>query len=232
MSNSSDNMDLSGYESIDIYLPGRWVMYLYNKSAFKKLSSKSNHVAKPYTRVCEIATLNDLIYIIQLMKVPATGGKINLDMNDYVIMRKGIEPIWEDPKNANGGTFSVKAPRKNGYAIWSDFMIRTLGETLVLEMEYINGISVTFMSDYKFSNGNVNGDSYNLIKVWDGRDKDNVKSFLDILPATLTNTFKEESCKYLSHRQKKHYGNDNVVRKLGDSRRGKNKRGRRGGFRR
>ena len=40
-------------------------------------------------------------------------------MNDYIIMRKGIEPIWEDPKNSNGGTFTVKMAHSKGYDVWS-----------------------------------------------------------------------------------------------------------------
>src|SRR5271169_6773349 len=85
----------------DIQLPSEWVLYLYDKQLFKKLASKPNFQAKPYTEVCTLKTVNDLVYILQLMKVKADpkvnigttiNYKINLDMNDYIIMRKGIAP--------------------------------------------------------------------------------------------------------------------------------------------
>ena len=67
-------------------------------------------------------------------------------MNDYIIMREGIEPIWEDPRNKNGGTFSVKIGHKKGYENWSMFMTHILGETLMQDMSNINGISMSYIS--------------------------------------------------------------------------------------
>ena len=34
------------------------------------------------------------------------------------IMRKGITPLWEDPRNRKGGCFSYKVSNKNVYECW------------------------------------------------------------------------------------------------------------------
>ncbi len=34
------------------------------------------------------------------------------------IMREGINPVWEDPKNRGGGCFSYKVNNKNVYECW------------------------------------------------------------------------------------------------------------------
>ena len=40
------------------------------------------------------------------------------------LMRKGINPMWEDPKNSKGGCFSYKINNKNVASVWkSPFLI-------------------------------------------------------------------------------------------------------------
>ena len=34
------------------------------------------------------------------------------------LMRDGIKPIWEDPKNRQGGCFSYKISNKNVFEVW------------------------------------------------------------------------------------------------------------------
>lgn len=242
--NSGHNKhNLSEYISSDILLPCVWEIYLYNKSAFKKMANKSNYMGKPYVKVVSLKTLNDLIYFIQLMKVPVSENikiqpdKINLDMNDYIIMREGIEPIWEDPKNSDGGTFSIRVPHNEGYDLWVDIMIRMIGETLTYDMQYINGISITYISDYNYSGGNTLGECYTLLKIWDGQEKKSRNEFLAILPSDIRKKIGSYSIMYSAYKTKKHYGQENIINKLNTcSNRGRERgrgrgRGRGGGFR-
>ena len=107
-SKNTSNTIPNDYPLTHINLPNQWVLYLYDKQLFKKMANRPGFNAKPHKEICTITTINDLIYILQLLEVKSnqlSSTKINLDANDYIIMRKGIEPIWEDPKNSNGGTF-------------------------------------------------------------------------------------------------------------------------------
>jgi len=251
----------------DLLLPDQWIVYLYDKQLFKKVANKQNFQAEPYRAVCTINTVNDLINLLQLMKlhVPANHGqknknmsmggpgagssrsgpsnmieKINLDMNDYIIMRKGIEPIWEDPRNKNGGTFSVKIDHARGYDVWSTFMIYILGETLTQNMNTINGISVSYISDttnintQPVENSRVlpiaenKSHGYTFIKIWDGKQDRDKEKFMSILPEEIISQIKNDSIRYTFNNQKNDY-NESINSKINGKKYGfENKRG---GFR-
>lgn len=224
----------------NINLPNQWVLYLYDKQLFKKMANRPNFQAKPHKELCTIKTVNDLVYILQLMEVKAeiklkidyvNSHKLNLDMNDYIIMRKGIEPIWEDPKNSDGGTFSIKMSHSKGYDVWSTFIMYMLGETLTYDMENINGITVSYISDaYSFHNpANNSNNSYTYIKIWDGKSDRTRDQFVNILPENLLDKISNESLVYSQNSKKKDFNEKNIINKLTNHR--NNYGGRdRGGF--
>ena len=61
------------------------------------------------------------------------------------IMRDGINPYWEDPKNIKGGCFSYKINYKNVNECWKNLSYLLLGETLTNEniSNNINGITIS-----------------------------------------------------------------------------------------
>lgn len=213
----------------NINLPCPWVLYLYDKQLYKKIVNRPNFQAKPHKELCTISTVNDLIYILQLLevkigpnpKLDPNADKINLDVNDYIIMRKGIEPIWEDPKNLNGGTFTIKMAHSKGYDVWSLFMMYMLGETLTQEMGDINGMTVSYISDTRNAydtdnNINVNSsrDNYTYIKIWDSKQDRTIDQFVNILPSDLLEKIKTESLMYSQHNKKKNFNDKNIISKL------------------
>lgn len=215
----------AGVPLTDIMLPNQWVLYLYDKQLFKKMANRPNFQAKPHKEICTISTLNDLVYILQLMKVKCESklkidhlndNRINLDANDYIIMRKGIEPIWEDPKNWNGGTFTIKMSHAKGYDVWSKFIMYMLGETLTYESQYINGITVSYISDaYNFNNPSTNSNtSYTYLKIWDGKSDRTRDQFVNILPTNLLEDIKNESLMYSLNNKKKGFNEKNIITKL------------------
>jgi hypothetical protein len=62
------------------------------------------------------------------------------------VMRKGITPLWEDPKNRKGGCFSYKITNKNVYECWKNLTYNLVGESLSsnkkLQLQ-INGITIS-----------------------------------------------------------------------------------------
>tara|TARA_B100001121_G_C18679971_1_gene618084 strand:+ start:661 stop:1191 length:531 start_codon:yes stop_codon:yes gene_type:complete len=61
------------------------------------------------------------------------------------LMRKGIQPIWEDPKNRNGGCFSYKINNKIVPNCWKSLSYILLGETLTNEKisNIVTGITIS-----------------------------------------------------------------------------------------
>ena len=60
----------------------------------------------------------------------------------FFIMRDGINPIWEDENNLNGGIFSFKVPKSNISEIWEKVIILLIGEVLIEKNNIINGVSL------------------------------------------------------------------------------------------
>ena len=60
------------------------------------------------------------------------------------IMREGISPTWEDPKNKDGGCFSYKINNKSVISAWKNLSYTLVGETLSSNptlQKQINGIT-------------------------------------------------------------------------------------------
>lgn len=208
-----------------INLPNPWVVYLYDKQVFKKMvSNKQNSQNKPNKEIYTLNTLNDLIYFFKLMEIKE-NDRLNLDANDYIIMRKGIEPIWEDPKNVDGGTFTLKVSHSKGYDIWEMFTMYMIGETLTKEMDKINGITVSYIPN-SFQNSQ-NNESYTYIKIWDGAKDRTRDEFVSILPNDLLTKIRSESLLYSQNSKKKDFNEKDIMSKIKN--RGGN-RNERGGF--
>ena len=190
------------------------------------MANKTNFQARPHKALYTITTVNDLVYILKLMAVKnkpkvkydlINNNKINLDTNDYIIMRKGIEPIWEDPKNSNGGTFTIKLNHVKGYELWSLFVMYMLGETMTNEMHNINGITVSYIADsYNFTSSNSNS-CYTYIKIWDAKPGRTKEQFIKILPSDLYDKIKTESLMYSQNNTKKDFNEKTIIAKLQNS---------------
>ena len=62
------------------------------------------------------------------------------------LMREGIQPIWEDPKNRKGGCFSYKVNNKNVSESWKNLSYTLVGECLTENKQLrpnINGITIS-----------------------------------------------------------------------------------------
>lgn len=78
---------------------------------------------------------------------------LNSALNDNVIkncmlfvMREGITPMWEDPRNRNGGCFSYKVINKVVPEVWRNLFFLLCGESLCVDKihnKHINGITIS-----------------------------------------------------------------------------------------
>jgi hypothetical protein len=125
-----------------------------------------------------------------------TVEKVNL-LNDVVIdtivkncmlfvMRDGITPMWEDPKNRDGGSFSYKVVNKYVNEVWKTLFCLLCGETLTkknTDMKYINGITISPKKNFC------------IIKVWLNHKKNQNPSMI-VDYKMLSN----EGCMFIEHK--------------------------------
>ena len=91
-----------------------------------------------------------------IMKSIDTAEKVillNENINENVVnncmlfvMRTGITPMWEDPKNRNGGCFSYKISNKYVHELWKNLFYLLCGETICVDKKHnkhINGITIS-----------------------------------------------------------------------------------------
>ena len=91
-----------------------------------------------------------------IMKSIDTAEKVIL-LNEHInenvvnncmlfVMRTGITPMWEDPKNRNGGCFSYKISNKYVHELWKNLFYLLCGETICVDKKHnkhINGITIS-----------------------------------------------------------------------------------------
>ncbi len=78
------------------------------------------------------------------------------------MMRKGIQPTWEDPRNRNGGCFSYKVTNKIVPMTWRNLMMVTACETSAPESQVSGDITGITISPKK---------NFCIIKIWMGSCK-------------------------------------------------------------
>jgi hypothetical protein len=73
------------------------------------------------------------------------------------IMRDGVKPIWEDPKNRDGGCFSYKIPNKNVYDVWKELTYVVVGNSVSANSSFVNSVVGITISPKK---------NFCIIKIW------------------------------------------------------------------
>lgn len=106
---------------------------------------------KSYKNVCKFETVEETIGIVELLPPDLVKNCM------LFIMKDGIAPMWEDPKNRNGGCFSYKVSNKNVVETWKELTYLMCGETLSLDVSFVNSITGITISPKK---------NFCIIKIW------------------------------------------------------------------
>ena len=72
-------------------------------------------------------------------------------------MKEGINPIWEDEKELQGGCFSFKVVNKQVVPVWNTLMQLITGETISNNNDFIDKINGITISPKK---------SFCILKIW------------------------------------------------------------------
>ena len=98
-------------------------------------------------------------------------------------MRKGINPLWEDSNNINGGCWSFKIPKGNMLNYWTELSIFLLGETISTRSNNINGLSISPKK------------TFCILKIW---NKDTTLNDPKLLNKNMKISF--DTCIYKKHK--------------------------------
>lgn len=114
------------------YLLDKWVMWAH-------LPSNSNWDLKSYKKIVTLDNIEDATYFYENISDNITKNYM------LFLMREGINPLWEDPRNIKGGCFSYKTNNKNINESWKNLSYLLLGETLTSPKlsKHINGITIS-----------------------------------------------------------------------------------------
>ena len=141
---NSDSIDVVTNNSILHDLSDGWILWAH-------LPHDTDWSLKSYMKIYEFNTVEQAITITEtLPPVLVTNCMLFL-------MRKGINPIWEDERNRNGGCFSYKIPNKDVPDAWKQLSYSLVGETMSDDkklLPHINGITISPKKNFC------------IIKVW------------------------------------------------------------------
>lgn len=151
-------------------LTDTWVLWYHNPN-------DTNWSINSYKKMAEINTIKDFWNTYEHIEN-------NIIENSMLfIMRSGINPLWEDPKNINGGCWSFKISKGNIKEYWTELSIYLLGETITKNSNSINGLSVSPKK------------TFCIIKIWNN-DK-NIND-IEILNKSMLIPF--DCCIYKQHK--------------------------------
>ena len=132
-----------------------------NKEEYNKLSDNwtlwahlphnTDWSIKSYIPIATFTTVEETIAVTE------TLPQILVENCMLFMMREGIKPTWEDPKNRNGGCFSYKVSNKNVCEVWKELNYVLIGETISSDVLFVNCVTGITISPKK---------NFCIIKIW------------------------------------------------------------------
>lgn len=110
-----------------------WVLWYH-------LPTNNDWTISGYTKICEFDYVEDAINILN--HIPENV----LTSVCIFLMKKGIQPLWEDKLNVNGGVFSYRITNKYVFETFRDLAYVVIGETTSSSRQFnerVNGITIS-----------------------------------------------------------------------------------------
>ena len=139
---SSSSISISS--SITHKLNNRWNLWAH-------LPQDTDWSVKSYKLIYNLKTLEDAIVMTETTPDPLIKACM------LFVMKDGIAPMWEDPKNRNGGCFSYKVSNKNVCEVWRELNYVLVGDTISSNSSFVNCVTGITISPKK---------NFCIIKVW------------------------------------------------------------------
>ena len=99
---------------------------------------KNNWRIEGFNNIFTISNIRDFWDINNNMNY--IGG---INTHHFFMMKEGIQPLWEDDNNKNGGCWSIKIPIEKTYELWMKLSIYIVGENITpTEPGIVTGLSI------------------------------------------------------------------------------------------
>ena len=122
----------------------KWVLWAH-------LPHDTDWSLKSYKKIMKISSVEEMVALYS-----AIPQKLVVNCMLF-LMRDGINPMWEDPRNRQGGCFSFKVANKMVPNVWQHLSYILVGETLTNDNKLLATINGITISPKK---------SFCIIKVW------------------------------------------------------------------
>lgn len=157
-------------------LKNNWVLWFHDPS-------NSDWSLPSYENLFTIETIEDFWNLYNILD----GRKIQEGM--FFIMKEGIDPLWENDENINGGCWSYKINKRDVYQAWLELSVALCIENILKDTEnadLINGISISPKK------------TFCILKIW---NNDSNKSNTGSLSKKIPNLFVSQ-CIFKSHKSR------------------------------
>jgi hypothetical protein len=126
------------------HLSDKWTLWAH-------LPHDTNWGLESYIKIYTFKTAEETIAVTETL--PA----ILVENCMLFLMRDGIKPMWEDPRNKNGGCFSYKITNKNVYKVWKELSYVVVGGSISKQQNYVKNVTGITISPKK---------NFCIIKIW------------------------------------------------------------------
>jgi hypothetical protein len=128
-----------------------------------------------------------------------------LPLRDSVhLFHKGVKPVWEDPRNARGGSWTFRVPKAQAVEFWGEICMMAIGEQL---QNAVESDRTTFRDDICGVSLGVRFNSM-LVQIWnrDGAHQEGVDGILKTVVNNLTPELKPREGSYYYKKHSEHAG--------------------------
>lgn len=123
----------------------------YKWNLWAHLPQDPDWTVKSYKKIYQFKTVEEAIAITESLPHDLVKNCM------LFIMREGVTPMWEDPKNRNGGCFSYKVSNKNVFEVWRDLTYVLIGETISTNSTFVKCVTGITISPKK---------NFCIVKIW------------------------------------------------------------------
>ena len=162
--------DSSSEEKPFHQLSDKWTLWAH-------LPHDTDWSMKSYIQIFTFNTIEEAVSLIDMLPEKMIKNCM------LFIMREGIHPLWEDPKNKNGGCFSLKISNKNVCEVWKQITYSTVGETISKSKKLcVNGCTISPKKNFC------------IIKIWTSSCDEQNSDYLNIPESE-----QQSSCLFKKH---------------------------------
>ena len=140
METATSSLELSSFHN----LSDKWTLWAH-------LPHNTDWSLKSYIPIYTFTTVEETIAITESLPAPLVENCM------LFMMKQGINPMWEDPKNRDGGCFSYKVPNKSVMKAWTDLTYRIVGGSISTNNSFVNSVTGITVSPKK---------GFCIIKIW------------------------------------------------------------------